>query len=405
MLSQPIYDAEMKKYQASETENIDSRIEQAQLEHKASTLQQEARKASTEAEERQLLESAKQAAREAENLEPMPAPRLLATDATPERIASLLYENEERIAIYSDESAALEVMCGRYSSRGTPPNLDVFLNGWSGGYTRPERRSGGYGPVGKAALTICIAAQPSVLRDLARRPVLANRGVLARFLYCLPTSLVGSRLADPPPIDQDKMHQYARNLDALLQLPVPRADSDNEDVPFRKRAISPLIVRLSAEAYQELVAFKSRIEPSLANGGANEDYRAWMAKAASQAIRLAGLLHIAWRRQAGDYRPWESPIPGERMKDAISIVDYAREHMVRAHGFSLALSLHQEQAHKCIRMLRRRAWSSISSRQIQQHAHLAKDDADAVIGLLEDHGYIRSYIPEKCTAIIGSAIF
>jgi hypothetical protein len=394
MLIKPIVEAEYALFQSFDAETISMTIDCEQLQHQGTALKEQARKASDTQEEQRLLGEAKAKLIEANNMSPVPPQQLLTTDATPERLASLMFENSERIAILSDESAALEVMCGRYSPARTPPNLDVYLKGWSGGIVKPERKSSVYGPVRGAALTVCITAQPSILNDLGKRQSLRDRGLLARFLYCVPQSIVGHRLADPPMLDEEKMRVYSRHLDALLKLPVPREESD-EDVPLRKRAINPHLLKLAPYAYRALVSYKAAIEPSLGSGGAYEDYRDWMNKAPSQAIRIAALLHIAWQRGNGNYHPWNTPISAERMQEGIQIVRYAQAHMVRAYGLAEDMPRHITLAQKCIRMLQRLGWDAINSRQIQQHAHLKKEDADAVIGILEDHGYIRAYIPEK----------
>jgi hypothetical protein len=50
-------------------------------------------------------------------LPPVPAiPRLFVDDCTPERLASLMIEQGERIAVFSDEGGVFDILAGRYSN-------------------------------------------------------------------------------------------------------------------------------------------------------------------------------------------------------------------------------------------------------------------------------------------------
>ena len=102
-----------------------------------------------------------------EEMESLPvAPRLLADDATPEGLAALMAQHDQRIAMIEAEGGFLDILAGRYS-HGVP-NLDAVLKSWSGGSRadrppprrgdpdrradpdpgpqRPARRAGGSGP-------------------------------------------------------------------------------------------------------------------------------------------------------------------------------------------------------------------------------------------------------------------
>lgn len=65
-------------------------------------------------------------------------PRLLADDATPEALASLLVEQRGRIALLSPEGDVFEMMAGRYSKTG--PSLGVYLKGHAGDAMRCDRK-------------------------------------------------------------------------------------------------------------------------------------------------------------------------------------------------------------------------------------------------------------------------
>jgi replicative DNA helicase len=69
--------------------------------------------------------------------------------------------------------------------------------------------------VERPCLTIGLTVQPEVLRGLGDRPGFRGRGLLARFLYSLPPSLVGRRQAGAPPVPQAVADRYTLGFQAL----------------------------------------------------------------------------------------------------------------------------------------------------------------------------------------------
>lgn len=129
---------------------------------------------------------------ELEALPVVVAPRLVADDITPEKVAVLMAQHGERIALLSAEGGVFGIMAGRYQPNSSP-NLDVFLKAHSGDRLTVDRIGRSPVRLEKPALTIGLAVQPDVIRRLADTPEFRGRGLLARFLYALPDSLVGSR--------------------------------------------------------------------------------------------------------------------------------------------------------------------------------------------------------------------
>ncbi|GAA4550260.1 DUF3987 domain-containing protein [Pseudonocardia xishanensis] len=67
-------------------------------------------------------------------------PRLIADDVTTEAAASLLAEQNGRLAVLSAEGGIFSTLAGRYSSG--VPSLEVFLKGHSGDLLRVDRKAG-----------------------------------------------------------------------------------------------------------------------------------------------------------------------------------------------------------------------------------------------------------------------
>ncbi len=119
-------------------------------------------------------------------------PQLIADDCTPERLATLLSEQGGRMAVMSPEGDVFDIIAGRYShDRG--PNLGVYLKGHSGDDLRVERSSREGEHVPSPAITMALTVQPLILQGLSARPGFHGRGLLGRFLYSRPNSLLGSR--------------------------------------------------------------------------------------------------------------------------------------------------------------------------------------------------------------------
>ena len=137
-----------------------------------------------------LIAEATAAAMNAEAITVPAKPRLVADDVTSEKAASMLAEQGGRLAILSPEGGIFSTIAGRYS--GTP-NLEVFLKGHAGDLMRVDRGSRDSEHVDKPALTMGLAVQPEILRDIAGMPGFRGLGLLARILFALPENTVGRR--------------------------------------------------------------------------------------------------------------------------------------------------------------------------------------------------------------------
>jgi hypothetical protein len=152
-------------------------------------------------------------AADAANLTVSPIPRWLVDDATPEALAGLL-ATYGRIALLSPEGDVFDQMAGRYNQQAGP-NLGVYLKGHAGDLLKVDRRGRPPEYVDRPCLTIGLTVQPEVLRGLADRPGFRGRGLLARFLYSLPPSLVGRRQPGAPPVPPALADRYAVELQTL----------------------------------------------------------------------------------------------------------------------------------------------------------------------------------------------
>jgi replicative DNA helicase len=312
---------------------------------------------------------------EAANLVVPPVPRWLVDDATPEALAGLL-ATYGRIALLSPEGDVFDQMAGRYN-QGAGPNLGVYLKGHAGDLLKVDRRGRPPEYVERPCLTIGLAIQPEVLRGLAGRPGFGGRGLLARFLYSLPASLVGRRQPGAPPVTTVVADRYALELQALAaSLNGPTRDD------------GPPLLTLDQEAGELLLAFECDLEPRLAAGSGDLAHLAgWAAKLAGATCRLAGLLHLATHLRDG----WAQPIGADTLAGAARLADYLVDH-ARAVFDLMGADPRVDDARWLLDWIARTNRTQFSRRDAHQAArsrfHKATD-LEPTLALLEEHGYLR----------------
>jgi hypothetical protein len=314
-------------------------------------------------------------AAEAANITVPPVPRWLVDDATPEALAGLLAVYG-RIALLSPEGDVFDQMAGRYN-QAAGPNLGVYLKGHAGDLLKVDRRGRPPEYVERPCLTIGLAVQPEVLRGLAGRPGFGGRGLLARFLYSLPESLVGYRQPGAPPVPATAADRYTLELHALAaSLAVPAGDG------------GPAVLALDQAAGELLLAFEQDLEPRLAAGSGDLAHLAgWAAKLAGATCRIAGLLHLASHLRDG----WASPITGDTFAGAARLAGYLVEH-ARAVFDLMGADPRVDDARWLLDWIARTGQVQFTRRDAHQAARgrfRKAGDLEPALNLLEEHGYLR----------------
>jgi hypothetical protein len=314
---------------------------------------------------------AHQAALAAEAVTVPAIPRLFVDDVTPGALASILAEQHGSLAILSAESEVFNVIAGRYS--GTP-NMNVFLKGHAGDALRVDRRGRPPETIEHPALTLGICTQPSALADLAAIPGAAGRGLLARFLFTVPDSTIGTRESDPAPADPAAHSMWALKLQALLL--------SLRELP------EPLTLTLSPKADELRRAASADYEAEMADGARLAGLRDWGSKAIGAMVRIAGLLHLAAHLDDGYGRP----ISFETMNSALTLIEYYTDHALIAFG----LMTTDETTARAITVLdwiERTGPARFTARDAYRGLPRTKfpkmADLEPALTLLEQHGYLR----------------
>jgi replicative DNA helicase len=241
------------------------------------------------------------------------APRLFTADVTPEKLASLLHENQGHMALLSAEAGIFGIMAGRYSSG--MPNIDVYLAGHAGDPIRVDRRGRPPEFVDRPALTIGLAVQPYVLAKAARVSDFAGRGLLDRFLYAIPAGTVGYRQTGTLPLPDAIRQGYDTTLRALA------ATFD--------RFAEPVTLHLGTEASALFSAWRAEIEPRRRPDADLGHIQGWSSKLDGAVVRIAGLLHLAGTITSG----WDTPIGAATMSAALEIGQYLVAHALAAFHY------------------------------------------------------------------------
>ena len=307
------------------------------------------------------------------------APRLFTADVTPEELASLLHENQGRMAVLSAEGGVFDIMAGRYSAG--MPNIDVYLAGHAGDVIRVDRRGRPPEYVDRPALTIGLAVQPYVLAKAARVGDFSGRGLLDRFLYAIPPSTVGYRQTETPGVAEAIRQRYDTSLRALA------ASFD--------RFTEPVTLDLDIEASSLLSVWRAEIEPRRRPDADLGHIQGWSSKLDGAVVRIAGLLHIAGTITSG----WDTPISAATMSAALEIGQYLLAHALAAFDFMGAdprLGAAQRIGRWIVAGRRATFTKREAFRALRGQALFPRvEQITAGLAALDEHGWVRQLAPER----------
>lgn len=373
----PLEEIERALIEAKRDEIAQAASEYRMLEERRHRLEKETARTDDPVERKSKEAEAIRLAQDLAALKVPAPPRLIAADATPEVLASLLAEQGGRMCLFSPEGDLFDMLAGRYT--GGAPNFDVILKGHSGDTLRVDRR-GRSEHVPQPALTIGLTVQPDVIRGLVDKPGFRGRGLIGRFLYSLPKSTIGRRQIDSKPLENDVRQTYEKNVKALAQLePATNYDS----LPTAR------ILYLTAEANALLKQFEVELEPQLAEDGALGTMADWAGKLAGAVVRIVGILHLAEHAASLPHVP--ERVAATTMLCAITIGGYLIPH-ARAAYAEMGADIQIENARHLLRWVERAGQRSFTKReahQAQKGRFKKVTDIEPALELLEAHGYIR----------------
>lgn len=243
-------------------------------------------------------------------------PRLMVDNVTPEALANLLQNNNERMGLIEAEGGIFDILSGMYN--GGTPNLDLFLKGYSVEPARIDRKTSEPITLNHPCLSIGLSPQTFCLTNRKASEAFRGRGMDSRFLYLMPKSLLGNRKIETECIPEHIRQQYHSTLTRLLTL---------EPTSWPEDTIQPFCLQLSSDARKLWVDFAQYIEAQLGAGGHLEHMKDWGGKLPGNIVRIASLFHIL----SYDY-PQTVDMDARSMEQAIALGHVFIEHARAAYA-------------------------------------------------------------------------
>ncbi len=368
----PVYKYVKEENERRQPEIVKYELERKVLSGKLKNIQDSLSKSGSKT--KYTIQDALECQKELDNLEEVKKLQMILDDVTPEALVKAMKENNERIGIVSAEGGIFGMLAGRYSNN---TNIDIFLKGYSGEYYSTVRIGRGGNELENPLLTIVLAVQPQIIADIMDNKDFRGRGLLARFLYCIPNTRVGSRTYKSKPINPFVKEQYEKLINELLNI---------DGTGFLERTI-----KLSPEADILSEAYNQWIERQLVNE--LEEIEDWAGKLHGNTMRIAAILHvIKYKLNAANVLLEE-----DTMAAAIEIGKYYLEHSKQAFDI---MGLSEPQDVRDAKYIISRIDSNtkntnntknVSKRDLWQlcKGHFRNvEEMEPGLKVLEEHGYI-----------------
>ncbi|QJB55930.1 DUF3987 domain-containing protein [Pseudodesulfovibrio sp. zrk46] len=309
------------------------------------------------------------------------SPRLLADDFTPEALAEIMSEHDQKIGLIEAEGGIFETFAGRYTNG--IPNIDGVLKFWGNESVSVDRK--GKEPIylGDPALTLCVCPQPDVVQGLAEKAGFKGRGLLGRLLYFMPQSRLGTRIINAPVMPERIKRAYEAMILGLLDTPW-LLDSEGNRTHY--------LMHLDSEAKERRDDFAIEVEKQLLPEGEFEHMTDWAGKLPGMMVRIAALLQLSQQRGGNDL-----VITGPVMKAAIGIAAVLVEHAKKAFSLMGTDAAH-ESAKTILKWFQTRRLEEFSGREALRgvRGRFSKmAEVNAGLDVLVDRCYLYRQSSEK----------
>lgn len=325
----PVFEELRKGVQAAEFHLIEKHREQTDLRIAAMNCQveewrTEANQPTTPQDRKDVLrEQAKRLEAEAEELvkTPPPDPEMIYDgDLTVEALGSAMADNGGNGPVIDDEGTFLRNLSGQYS--GQTGNLGLVLTAYDCRYYKPRRINRVTKPIRRAALSLVLSPQPSIIAAMKSNNTMNELGFINRFIVCVPGDLIGERLNRPatfvddePEVDHSKAYRrwWSGMLRSIAEYdPIGEVEEDATTIDLDRAAF-----KLHREYAEEL-------EKRVRHDGDLRDIRSWAMKEAARTLRVSSGLHLGAGATPDDR------VEEDVMANAIDISRWSTEHFLHA---------------------------------------------------------------------------
>lgn len=296
--------------------------------------------------------------------------QLIASDATPEAVALLMKDNGGRITLMDSEGGIFDTMAGRYSN--SVPNLDVYLKGFSSEDVTVNRVGREPLFISSATIAAVLAVQPEVVKGVFGNAAMRGRGLVARFLWAQPPSMMGRRKIDVRPIPEALSQEYSHLILSLLG---------------KKRPAAPEPLVLTTEAGAAFDKWRLEVENRLPGDLQTLASWGWAGKLCGLTLRIAGTLAVMKEARQID------------ANTLLTAVEISRWAIYHAQAVSFGIESNDSAAQRIVDKLTEKGLQLFTRREIQR---LIQNQAafktagrfdgaklDAALKELEERGYVR----------------
>lgn len=304
LMGKPIYAEEERRREADKVAVVRDRRNRKMVEASVAEAENRVIKAKDSVARSKAKQNLEAAYSELEDLgDPLVHTQLVADDTTPEAAIDLIAEQGERLAVLSTEGSFLGNIGGRYSKSANP---EIALKAWSHETHSVNRKSGPPVLLKRPNLSLGLAVQPGFLTGMGETgDVFEARGLMARFIFAMPTSRVGERSYDSEPIPAEVSAAYNTAIGRMMQ-------AIHDDPEYR-------VMSLDQKAQDLFRSFWEELEPRHKAHGDLAAVEGWAKKLPGQVLRIAAVLALY-------EEPTTLTVSGEVMDDAISLVPYLIQH-------------------------------------------------------------------------------
>lgn len=301
--------------------------------------------------------------------------RLIADDVTPEALGSLLSDNDGKLSIISAEGGFFDTLAGKYSNT---VSCDIVLKAHSNDPIGVDRKGRQTEYIPEPTLTILMAVQGNVVECMFDNQAFKARGLIARFLYCKPNSMVGHRSFNTVPIPPIYESAYRDLIYSLLDI----------------KSAETKIIKLSEEATDAYRAFFEEIESRQQEGNDLSIMTDFASKLHGAVLRIAGILHCM------DYEKLinNDPVSIDTMVNAINIGFYYLTHTMNVYDL-MGADDQMKQVRFVLRKLEQKPQEQYKKHDIYILCRNSKikvtADINPYVDLLVEYGYLQEVVQPK----------
>ena len=303
-------------------------------------------------------------------------PMLTCPEPTFEGLTLAMQQGQPSMGIFSSEGGQFIGGHGM-SDENKLASAAAYSSSWDGEPIKRVRAKDGVTVLVGRRLSMHLMVQPEVAHLLLGDPLLADQGMLSRYLVTAPETRSGKRFfREPSPDARLKLMAYERQMHEILALPLPLASG-------KANELEPRILRLSRDARTLQINFSDHVEGRIGPEGEFKPIISLANKLPEHAARLAGVLTIFEDPAADEIQP-------EYMLRGITL---ARHYAAEALRLAQATRIDQELRLATILLQWLPSWddANISVRDIYQYGPNAIRDrktALRAVAVLEAHGWL-----------------